>query len=843
MAITENTKDYIKLMNLAEKVLELPDDVHPRMAELLQNLANAAPTMTRPQIAELMHTTRQVLAETDPKVEYINELLAEAGNFKSRLIQPMLRAWRTVDTDIIDVFIEERSKEPYLGSTELNRAWKKPLRWEPIVRSRLRGALDAVDLDTLIAALQETYNEVYVGGNSGMGKGEILYMLLCDGKKPKRGDLLVEGFGEIEIKASGGRMRGLSIPVGSNKVTFSAIERMIEKTYPEVEANRSKLPRNSAKGYSSYLSLSQANLNSKGYPVLNEILETDERRREFYTDLWSTYLSTHHENHADVPTEAMNELVESFATGNFEHGAVVLSAIQFHLYKSADGFDAMMLIDANTQSFLILMDLQDIIDIGSIRKTASTVLKIDPPSIAPGDEPGAAAGLSVLGRMQEAIHEKVKRRLQEAAPTKNLHMTHVDELPVLAGGDGAVIAVKALDKAFNKLREPSRVSVNTKFDGSPAVYIGWVKPNDIGAEGDEPIFVMALKSLFAKNPKIITKQEDIDTHYADKPDLANKLSTMWDVMEGNEQSIPDNEIWQGDLMFTEDSLQSIRIEGERYLTFHPNTILYAVRADSEDGKKIDRSKAGVVWHTRYTGSSLESMRSQHDIDNSDIPDIPQLWSVSPIVEHEGQPLIDSSKAQEYEDARSRAIVLVEKLRAVDDAYTTVAQTNKGLIPIQINAMANTWIREGKDLRDIDASKAADLFREYLKTKADKKIERLQSQGKKTRPAEREYERWMETLDVVQADVFDQAVQALFGLMKVLTEMKMIILDGFNSAASKGGDIQTFLVKQEGAGDIELEPTGAEGFVIEADGYALKVVNRTQFSKANFSDQYVKGWEK
>ena len=48
-------------------------------------------------------------------------------------------------------------------------------------------------------------------------------------------------------------------------------------------------------------------------------------------------------------------------------------------------------------------------------------------------------------------------------------------------------------------------------------------------------------------------------------------------------------ILQGDFLFTDD-LKSINIDGEKMISFTPNTITYAVPVDSDLGKRIARAK-------------------------------------------------------------------------------------------------------------------------------------------------------------------------------------------------------------------------------------------------------------
>ena len=61
-------------------------------------------------------------------------------------------------------------------------------------------------------------------------------------------------------------------------------------------------------------------------------------------------------------------------------------------------------------------------------------------------------------------------------------------------------------------------------------------------------------------------------------------------------------------MYTDD-LEPQAIDGVKYITFQPNTIVYAVPVNSDFGKTILRSKVGIVWHTTYTGNKLTGYES------------------------------------------------------------------------------------------------------------------------------------------------------------------------------------------------------------------------------------------
>ena len=81
---------------------------------------------------------------------------------------------------------------------------------------------------------------------------------------------------------------------------------------------------------------------------------------------------------------------------------------------------------------------------------------------------------------------------------------------------------------------------------------------------------------------------------------------------------------QGDLMYTNDKKMQ-KIDGESFVTFQPNTILYAVQTESELGKKIAKSKMGIVFHTTYTGSTIEDLGASFGADTSILGNSSDVW--------------------------------------------------------------------------------------------------------------------------------------------------------------------------------------------------------------------------
>ena len=435
------------------------------------------------------------------------------------------------------------------------------------------------------------------------------------------------------------------------------------------------------------------------------------------------------------------------------------------------------------------------------------------------------------------------------ASAPNLHMTHVDEAHIIQGPEGADKAKEALRTGFNKLTQREKVPYNVKWDGAPAVYVGWVKPEDILRDDladQDKVFIIALKALFAKTPRVIASRRDIEEYYGDRGDLREKLIDLWESLNTNDKAkkaIPKDQIWQGDFLFGRGDLDEVEIDEEDYVVFQPNTILYAVKQSSDIGREIANADVGVVWHTRYKGKSLSDLTTSFDLYRDDIKKLKEvsgLWSTVVHGTYEGDQILGDAAKNTYESLRSRADVLLSSFNNYSQQYQQIRDAHRGTFVMQFNAMINNYVKDG-NLNELNSAEAYPMFISYLENKYRAKMQRLSGQGKKPRPAEREWERVLETMQGIPEEDLREICRLLVAIMKVFKEMKMIIIEGMNHVASGGGVVRTYLVRK---GEVEtLEPASHEGFVITTkDNVPFKFVDREQFSRANFSDDYKKGWE-
>ena len=176
---------------------------------------------------------------------------------------------------------------------------------------------------------------------------------------------------------------------------------------------------------------------------------------------------------------------------------------------------------------------------------------------------------------------------------KNTHLEHLEDDIINRGAVGGENAVNFLKAVRNMLAGSGKgTNMTVKWDGAPAIICG-VNP-------ENGKFFVGTKSVFNKTPKINYTARDIAKNHGGE--VAKKLNVCLSQLS----RLNIKGILQGDLLFTDD-LKAINIDGEKMLSFTPNTITYAVPVDSDIGKKIARAKMGIVFHTQYTGKTMDNL--------------------------------------------------------------------------------------------------------------------------------------------------------------------------------------------------------------------------------------------
>lgn len=398
---------------------------------------------------------------------------------------------------------------------------------------------------------------------------------------------------------------------------------------------------------------------------------------------------------------------------------------------------------------------------------------------------------------------------------KNLHMTHAEDAVI----DGGVNGTRNVINYFRAIRDmlsgnaSAPVNLSVKWDGAPAIFAG-VDPSD-------GKFFIAKKGVFNKNPKIYKTPEEIDN------DVSGDLNSKFKVALSEFSKLGIEGVIQGDFLYTKDDLKTDTIDGESYITFHPNTIVYAIPTKSDLAKKIQRSKIGVVWHTVYRGSSLEDMSASFgEKIASNLKEVSSVWSVDAVFEDKSGSVTFTKKET---DAVTKKLSEAGKLfRTVKKDILNELGTNKEL-NLRVNTFINSKVREGQRIGNSKSfvKGLVKYIQDYYQKEADKK---KTEKGKKT-----QMDKSAAALNMF-SDKNTKEIEKVFELYNLLVDVKMIIIDKLNKVDS----LKTFLKTQSG-----YEVTNPEGFVAmdRLGKNSLKLVDRLQFSKANFSSEYIKGWQR
>src|SRR6056300_768485 len=98
----------------------------------------------------------------------------------------------------------------------------------------------------------------------------------------------------------------------------------------------------------------------------------------------------------------------------------------------------------------------------------------------------------------------------------NLHLTHLEDLALFQGKQGAEKAIAFLKNLADlaKTSSPKKYNVTLKWDGSPAIFCG-TDPSD-------GKFFVGTKAVFNKGAKLNKSLEDIDSNH---PDVVQKGET------------------------------------------------------------------------------------------------------------------------------------------------------------------------------------------------------------------------------------------------------------------------------------------------------------------------------
>jgi hypothetical protein len=395
----------------------------------------------------------------------------------------------------------------------------------------------------------------------------------------------------------------------------------------------------------------------------------------------------------------------------------------------------------------------------------------------------------------------------------NLHLEHLEDEILNRGVRGGRDAINFLQALRDMLAGHSQIKVNTttKWDGSPAIFCG-INP-------DNGKFFVGTKGVFNANAKLNYTDDDIDKNHPGEG-LNAKLKVALRYLP----KLGIKGVLQGDMMFAKGDITEKTLDGEDYITFQPNTLIYAVPSGSKLAKTMQAAQMGVVFHTSYTGKTFADMKASFNIDIKNLTPTKDVWF----------------RDAYFTDASGTASFTEDETKQITSILSTIGATFK-----QTNALS------------INRISSSDTVREYIKTFNNTKVR----EGQKitnTVAHTRELLKWVEerlNKDIVSAKmektkrdktmIKNEVMRTLRGasndLIKMF-DMQNGMVDAKNMIIKKLQQMKqvtsTFVQTEDG-----FKVTNPEGFVAvdKISGNAVKLVDRLEFSHLNFTAQ--KNWSK
>ena len=407
--------------------------------------------------------------------------------------------------------------------------------------------------------------------------------------------------------------------------------------------------------------------------------------------------------------------------------------------------------------------------------------------------------------------------LTEDKAGKNLHLEHIEDEILNYGVDGGRAAINFLQSLRDMLAGASRSSVNmtVKWDGAPAIFAG-IDPSD-------GKFFVAKKSVFNINPKLYKTNAEIDA------DLSGALNSKFKIALAEFSKLGIKDVLQGDLMFTDD-VESETIEGTKYYTFQPNTIVYAVPIDSDLGKVINKAKIGVVWHTTYKGKELQDMKASFGADIKGLSKPTSVWMDDATYKDvSGRATFNQKETDKITAVLSKVGSTFQKINApMLRRFLTLQDSLTGaLVGASLKTYNNSKVRAGEIISNPKGH--ATGYVKWVEMSIQKQIDKAKSdKGKeKYTKLQKEYVR--------DFSKHTRNLEQVIRFQNLLVDAKMQIVKKLNSVK---GLTDTFVKTANG-----FKVTNPEGYVAidRVSGGAVKLVDRMEFSFNNFTA--IKAWDK
>ena len=395
---------------------------------------------------------------------------------------------------------------------------------------------------------------------------------------------------------------------------------------------------------------------------------------------------------------------------------------------------------------------------------------------------------------------------------KNTHLEHLEDDIINRGSDGGRNAVSFLKSVRNMLAGSAsgRVNMSVKWDGAPAIIAGRNPENGK--------FFVGTKSVFNKTPKINYTPGDIASNHSGP--VADKLRVCLKELK----RLGITGIYQGDLLFTKGDTKVANIDGERMITFTPNTITYAVPVSSALGRKISRARLGIVFHTYYTGKTMSSLTAGFGTVSGRTGSSAVYLASAGYTDTSGSSTFTSGELSRFDGLIRMAEGSLKKAAPL----LNVMKSNDPLsVGFRLKSFFNYYIKNSQGSSMAKVKTLQDMFRDYYDQILTAEIsDRKTPKGK------------------------DKFIKAKRDGLQFIDKNRSALYFAIASHVSLG-NAKNFLIQKlsqiQSIGHFIRTPNGyrvtnPEGFVaVDKKAGAVKLVDRLEFSRANFT--IAKDWVK
>jgi len=380
-----------------------------------------------------------------------------------------------------------------------------------------------------------------------------------------------------------------------------------------------------------------------------------------------------------------------------------------------------------------------------------------------------------LARLRNRIVNMGVEVLSEEVLIENVHIAHPEDLVFDQGSKG----IRNAGNVMSQMGKGNNNNVSIKWDGCPALIFG---------RDERGRFVLTDKAAFKakKYDGLATSPEDIQrimaTRKGDRTELVQTYTKLWPLVEA---TIPDDfrGYMFGDLLYSD----TPPVKNNKYV-FKPNVVTYEVDANTELGKQVGASEAGIVIHGYFANAGSEPNPVSDP--NSKMNDVPQMLMISSTFGANPDVTIDKR-------SMGRIHAVLDSAREIDKLFhpASLRQQKISNFPGLMKQFINVKVRQG----NFD-----NLTSEFFNWLPASGVNEDQQNRIKQHVAQNK-----------------EGFMAVVQSFKAVTAAKQQIIDQLDQ---QSGPVRA---------SVEGEP-GHEGYVATIGDLAVKYVDRMKFSKANFS---------